>query len=181
MVVGSPAYQAPEALDDAYCDDESVEVMPEKEDVWALGVTLFHLLFQRLPFAGDTLFEIVNAIKLEGFKIPEGTDRGIGEVLTGMLARDPRERWGIQDLLAHPIIAGAADRASNLPAVPSPPMREGDVRELKATVCPDTFSLADVVCPLGRRYSFGGMGTRLSTGITRTKSVPPQEMEWDLS
>jgi serine/threonine-protein kinase 11 len=54
MVVGSPAYQAPEALDDSYCSDD-VELLPEKGDMRALGMTFYQLLSQRLPFRGENL------------------------------------------------------------------------------------------------------------------------------
>jgi serine/threonine protein kinase len=150
--------------------------MPQKEDVWALGVTFFHLLFRRLPFVGDSLFEIVNVIKRDGLAIPEGTNPQIVEVLSGMLTIDPAKRWGISDLLGHPLIAGAADRAKSLPPVPAPRLRDGAVYPLEATVCSESFSLCDVVCPLGRRFSFGGMTTVVGPGLTRTKSAPPEEM-----
>jgi serine/threonine-protein kinase 11 len=74
MVVGTPAYQAPEALDDEYLDRSTTEGEPQKEDVWALGVTLYQMLFLRLPFVGANIFEVVNAVKHERLKIPEGTD-----------------------------------------------------------------------------------------------------------
>jgi serine/threonine protein kinase len=176
MVVGSPAYQAPEALDDAYCDDENVDAMPQKEDVWALGVTFFQLLFGRLPFVGDSLFEIVNAIQSDGLAIPEGTDPQIEEVLSGMLTIDPVKRWGIAELLTHPAIAGASDRAQNLPPVPPPRLKDGDAWEVEATVCSEGFLLSDVVSPLGRRSSFGGTEMKVGPGLTRTKSAPSEQM-----
>jgi serine/threonine protein kinase len=136
MVVGSPAYQAPEALDDTYCDEDLCDSMPDKEDVWALGVTFYQLLFQRLPFEGETLFEIVNFINEVGLKIPEETDPALAEILTGMLTIDPHRRWDIAEVLACPAVAAAADRAMDLPAVPWMPLIDGDAQTFFANVCP---------------------------------------------
>jgi serine/threonine protein kinase len=41
LAVGTPGYQAPEVLDDSYGDESHVVLSPPKEDVWALGVTLY--------------------------------------------------------------------------------------------------------------------------------------------
>jgi serine/threonine-protein kinase 11 len=182
MVVGSPAYQAPEALDDSYCEDDPCESMPDKEDVWALGVTFYQLLFQDLPFAGETLFEIVNVINQVGLKIPEETDRGLAEILTGMLTVDPRERWGIPELLAHPAIATAADRAKDLPPVPSTRMIDGDPQKFLANVCPRDTSFSDLVHLSVRRSSFGGTDAQpppRPLALPRTKSAPGREFLFD--
>jgi serine/threonine-protein kinase 11 len=122
MVVGSPAYQAPEALDDSYGSSDGEDLLdePEKEDVWALGVTLYQLLFHRLPFAGSTLFEIVNDIRNHPIEVPEGTDPKIAELVEGMLTVDPMKRLSVEDLLRHPLIRGADDRARGLPNVREP-------------------------------------------------------------
>jgi serine/threonine protein kinase len=160
MVVGSPAYQAPEALNDSYGSDESSDSLdePEKEDVWALGVTLYQLLFHTLPFAGSTLFEIVNEIKNHPLEIPAGTDPGIARLLRGMLTVDPMSRYSVDDLLRHPLIGGAADRATDLPGGRTPHCREGKVVEVAADVCGEGWSFAG--CRLGghRRFSFDREG-----------------------
>jgi serine/threonine protein kinase len=59
LAVGTPGYQAPEVLDDSYGDESHAVLSPPKEDVWALGVTLYQLLFHKLPFTGENLYEIV--------------------------------------------------------------------------------------------------------------------------
>jgi serine/threonine protein kinase len=170
MVVGSPAYCAPEAFD----DDEDCDRLPEKEDIWALGVTLYQLLFGRLPFVGESMYEIVNVIKEEGVQIPEEADQEISEILAGMLTVDPSERWGIDELLEHPVVAGASDRASELPPVPLPRMRQGEVREIRANVCPRDFSFSDALLLTCRRASFGGVDGHRGPGLLRTKSAPPE-------
>lgn len=53
-VVGSPAYVAPEVLAGTYS---------EKVDVWAAGVLLHALLIGVLPFRGESVEAIFEAIK----------------------------------------------------------------------------------------------------------------------
>jgi serine/threonine-protein kinase 11 len=140
MVVGSPAYQAPEALDEAYCTGlEDCENAPQQEDVWALGVTFYELLFQRLPFVGTNLYEIVSSIQNEPLMIPEGTAPMVSDLLNGMLTIDPAKRVKIDDLIRHPLIVNAPDRVAELPPVPPLSFYGGPPIELQAVICPIDF------------------------------------------
>jgi serine/threonine protein kinase len=90
MVVGSPAFQAPEALNDSYGDCDCPECCecsdgPQKEDVWALGVTLYQLLFNTLPYCGNNLYEIVSDIMTRPLAIPDGVNSEIVKLFSGML------------------------------------------------------------------------------------------------
>jgi serine/threonine protein kinase len=185
MVVGSPAYQAPEALDDSYASDEEPEPLdePQKEDVWALGVTLYQLLFKELPFLGSTLFEIVNSIRETPLKIPDGTDPAIATLLRGMLTVDPMSRLGIDDLMCNTLIQDAADRATDLPDVPKASAREGPVLPFHAEVCPDGYSFADVGLAARRRSSYtAGHRARLAAeedpGTRRSSYGEEQTARW---
>jgi serine/threonine-protein kinase 11 len=154
MVVGTPAYQAPEALDDSYASDEEAPEVPQKEDIWALGVTLYQLLFQRLPFLGSSLFEIVNTIREQPLMIPSGTDEVVEKLLRGMLMVDPTDRLGIDELLGHPLVRGAADRAAGLPLVPPPRAHEGMIVELVGEVIGEGVSISDLTMAVPRRSSY---------------------------
>jgi serine/threonine-protein kinase 11 len=144
MVVGSPAYQAPEALDDYSDGEEEVECQPQKEDIWGLGVTLYQLLYMRLPFPGENLYEIVNYIKENGLQVPEGTDPLMAELLAGMLKTLPAERYGTDAVLNNPLIKNAPDLAPDLPDVEPPILLDGPIVECPATVCPPGYSFANV-------------------------------------
>lgn len=148
MVVGTPAFQAPEALDD---DSDPGEADPEKEDVWALGVTLYQLLFLNLPFHGENLYEIVCDIRSRPVEIPQGTDGEVVRLLEGMLQVDPARRMRMEDVLASSIIASAEDLASEIPPLGARAPLDGDaykrchvVAEM-AKVCDSTFSFATLV------------------------------------
>lgn len=184
MVVGSPAYQAPEALDDYSSSDsedntpneseenchqnegESIHLFPvdestsssissapdsipkiprnhvvfnetesngdlikrasissqssadelaQKEDVWALGVTMYQTLFLKLPFEGDNLFEIVGNIKRKNLEFPSNTSDGVKELITGMLQIDPLKRISNTEVQQTDIIKNAPDTTPFIP------------------------------------------------------------------
>lgn len=137
MVVGTPAYQAPEALDDSEEDLEPLEDGPQREDVWAIGVTLYELLFLKLPFTGENLYEIVCAIKEQPLEIPEGTDPRLEDLLRRLLCIDPRKRMTAEELRQHELIANAPDLAEGIPDPERPtPIRGKEVMPVVAKICP---------------------------------------------
>lgn len=96
MVVGSPAFQAPELLGDENTDD------PTKEDIWSLGVSLYVTAFGRLPFVGDTVYEIIRGILDSKLTIPEDADAELAAVITAMLDVDPHTRISVADAMEMP-------------------------------------------------------------------------------
>jgi serine/threonine-protein kinase 11 len=96
---GSPAYQAPEIVDDD--DDENNEFDFSKTDVWSLGVSLFESVFGFLPFEGDDIFQIVSAAHRNPVSIPfEGSDE-LKDILQKMLSVNPEKRISLLELLDH--------------------------------------------------------------------------------
>ena len=141
MVVGSPAYQAPECLDYSDSEDEnendddddssssgSNEDRPIKEDVWMLGVTFYQLLFSKLPFVGDSLFEIVRLIRTTPLEIPETCDKQVAEILRKMLKVDSKSRISMKDLALEPILSNASDLVMN--PVPKPDLKKPNLEHI---------------------------------------------------
>ncbi len=95
MIVGTPAYMAPEQLENLAVDGRT--------DVYALGTMLFELLASRLPFTGDTPLSIAaqrmtaNAPDLRAVasSVPENVAMLVGE----MLARRREDRPDAQAVL----------------------------------------------------------------------------------
>jgi serine/threonine-protein kinase 11 len=138
MVVGSPGYQAPEVLSEV----DDADLNPALEDVWSLGVTFYQALFGRLPFVGETVFEIVQDIRSRPLVIPDGTDPEVVKLLRGMLCPDPKKRMSVDDVAASNFFA-------DVEITPIGPVASQDVviggRKIKKTtavICDAAYSFA---------------------------------------
>ncbi|KAI5923736.1 hypothetical protein F4810DRAFT_191061 [Camillea tinctor] len=65
--VGTPAFFAPELC---YTMDEEQPKISEQIDVWSLGVTLYCLIFARIPFMAEDEFQMFKKIATEEVYIP---------------------------------------------------------------------------------------------------------------
>ncbi|CAA7395791.1 unnamed protein product [Spirodela intermedia] len=96
-MAGSPAYVAPEVL----CGHYS-----EKVDIWGAGVLLHLLLVGTLPFQGDSLEAVFQAIKTADLNFRAGLWESVSELardLAGqMLRRDVTSRITADEVLRHP-------------------------------------------------------------------------------
>ncbi|XP_051132844.1 serine/threonine-protein kinase PEPKR2-like [Andrographis paniculata] len=99
-VVGSPAYVAPEVLVGNYS---------EKVDIWSAGVLLHALLVGVLPFRGNSLETMFEAIKEEKLDFSSGiwesVSRPACDLLSKMLTRDVSTRFTANEVLKHPWIS----------------------------------------------------------------------------
>ncbi|KAH6767032.1 phosphoenolpyruvate carboxylase-related kinase 2 [Perilla frutescens var. hirtella] len=99
-VVGSPAYVAPEVLVGNYS---------EKVDIWSAGVLLHALLVGVLPFQGDSLDTMFEAIKKEKLDFVGGAWEFVSQpardLLSKMLTRNISTRLTADQILRHPWIS----------------------------------------------------------------------------
>jgi serine/threonine protein kinase len=106
---GSPAFFAPEL-----CQTSSEEKRPnitKAIDVWALGITLYCLLFGRTPFPETGVeFQLFNMICNEPIEIPppefeeEDVDEEVRDLLKRLLIKDPEARITLEEVKVHPFI-----------------------------------------------------------------------------
>ncbi|MBI2569921.1 MAG: tetratricopeptide repeat protein [Candidatus Schekmanbacteria bacterium] len=103
--VGTVSYMAPEQI--------RGEIVDARADLYALGCILYELLTGRCPFVSASPFEILNAHQFQAPKslrhhnaeIPPELD----ELVLRLLAKQPRERLGHADVVAHALVKlGAA-------------------------------------------------------------------------
>jgi serine/threonine protein kinase len=94
-VVGSPSYIAPEVLAGTYS---------EKVDVWGAGVLLHALLIGILPFRGESVKAIFEAITLVQLDFHSENWQSISvlakDLLSRMLSRDVEKRLSPQEVLS---------------------------------------------------------------------------------
>ncbi|KAK4751807.1 hypothetical protein SAY87_020605 [Trapa incisa] len=104
-LAGSPAYVAPEVLSGKYS---------EKVDIWSAGVVLHALLLGSLPFQGDSLKDVFDAIKNAELDFNSGLWKSVSlparDLIGRMLTRDVDVRIGADEVLKHPWILFYTER-----------------------------------------------------------------------
>ena len=142
MAVGSPAYQAPESFQDNI-DFRNLD--PSKEDIWSLGVTLYQAFFGKLPYEGESVFEIVAKIKTTPLYIPKGTDPVKVSLLKQMLCVNHIKRFNVYQTLQHQFFANKSEEfdASLIEQMERPVFDpSSSVISVHATVCDESFSFS---------------------------------------
>jgi len=92
---GSPAFQAPELA-------EGVERFSGyKIDIWSSGVTLYSITTGKYPFEGENIYRLFEKISKGEFVMPEDLDPALQNLLLGMLAKDPSERFSLNQVKSH--------------------------------------------------------------------------------
>ncbi|HUI40648.1 MAG TPA: serine/threonine-protein kinase [Terriglobia bacterium] len=86
-LAGTLCYMAPEVLRGKPADVRS--------DLWSLGALLYETLCGRLPFQGETPFELSLAIMVEEPPaLPPGLPVSVRAIVTKCLEKDPQQRYG---------------------------------------------------------------------------------------
>lgn len=89
LAVGTPEYMAPEQL--------RGEAVDQRADVYALGAVLYEMLTGKVPFSGETPYEIashaLNDTPIPPSALVPGIPAALERVVLAALARDPDERY----------------------------------------------------------------------------------------
>ena len=101
VVLGSPAFLAPEQLAGAPADTRS--------DIYALGVTLFQLLSGSLPFAASTLGELLAQVARKSAPalgpLHPGITPALADLVASMLQKSAQDRPAMADVVASELAA----------------------------------------------------------------------------
>jgi len=92
---GSPMFQPPEIAN-------GVDVFSGyKLDIWACGVTLFNIITGQYPYEGDTIYRLFDNIGKKECVIPTTLDPALQKLLAGVLCRDFKKRFSIEEIRKH--------------------------------------------------------------------------------
>ncbi|KAG0129791.1 kinase-like domain-containing protein [Tuber indicum] len=94
---GSPAFLPPEL-----CVSGHGDVSGAATDIWAMGVTLYCLLFGKLPFSHSGVVQLYEAIKNDEPFIPDSLNPDAADLLRRLLEKDPDKRIKMPELRGHP-------------------------------------------------------------------------------
>jgi hypothetical protein len=122
--LGSPNYMSPEQI-------TTPQLVDSRTDIWSLGVVLYKLLTDTLPFNGDSLVEalshILNAAPKPLPEVLPSLDAGLDAIVRRCLERSPEARYQTMSQLADALNAYLTERhglvpvpVDDIPAAQSP-------------------------------------------------------------
>ncbi|KAF2273190.1 Pkinase-domain-containing protein [Westerdykella ornata] len=94
---GSPAFMPPEL-----CVAKHGHVSGRAADIWSMGVTLYCLLFGRIPFEKTNMLELYHAIREDDLEIPSTCGDDLKDLLLRLLEKIPEKRITMDQLREHP-------------------------------------------------------------------------------
>lgn len=96
---GTPVFTAPEC-----CLGKSYH--GKTADTWAVGVTLYCMIFGQYPFLGDTLQDTYDKIVNNTVFIPDDMNPLLKNLFEGLLCKDPMQRMTLEAVALHPWVIG---------------------------------------------------------------------------
>jgi tRNA A-37 threonylcarbamoyl transferase component Bud32 len=118
-VLGTPEYMAPEVIVDGHADPRS--------DIYSLGIMLFEAATGRLPFYGDSPYQLMRQhVDVEAPRagtIAADLPPAIDAAIARALAKDPLDRFATVEDLARAIAEDAAAMIPVAPAAAAPARR----------------------------------------------------------
>jgi len=90
---GSPAFMPPEL-----CVPKHGQVSGKAADIWSMGVTLYCLMFGRIPFEKHGMIELYQAIRSDSPEFDMACNEDFSDLILRLLEKDPEKRITMADL-----------------------------------------------------------------------------------
>lgn len=94
---GSPHYAAPELLD-------GKRYMGDKADIWSMGVILYAMLAECLPFDDPDLTLMMETVKKGEYDMPEFLSLEAKDLIRRILQINPDRRISMKEMWRHPLV-----------------------------------------------------------------------------
>jgi [calcium/calmodulin-dependent protein kinase] kinase len=97
---GTAAFMCPEMCNES----DDIHYSMRKADIWALGITLYQLVYGDLPFTAESLFDIYDVINNTELVIPNKpkVDNNLVTLIKRLLDKDSEKRITMEELLQDP-------------------------------------------------------------------------------
>ncbi|KAL7198167.1 hypothetical protein ACSBR2_020648 [Camellia fascicularis] len=96
---GTPVFTAPECC-------LGLTYGGKAADTWAMGVSLYCMVFGKYPFLGDTLQDTYDKIVNNPLSLPDRVNPLLKNLLEGLLCKDPRHRMTLGAVSEHAWVVG---------------------------------------------------------------------------
>jgi calcium/calmodulin-dependent protein kinase kinase 2 len=84
---GSPAFLPPEL-----CVTRHGDISGKAADIWSMGVSLFCLIYGRIPFEKSGVLELYESIKNDDLEIEPNSEPELCDLIRRLLEKDPLKR-----------------------------------------------------------------------------------------
>eukprot|EP00854_Cymbomonas_tetramitiformis_P016276 gene16276-19315_t len=132
--VGTVNYMSPEAILNGQMGADGTKVkVGRPSDIWSLGCILYQMVYGCTPFHNvQGLVQKLHAITDAKFEIEyaDVSNKSLISTIKACLARDPRDRITIPQLLEHPFLRPSAKAGRSGGASPAPGISESQLRRL---------------------------------------------------
>jgi serine/threonine protein kinase len=83
-------------------------------DIWALGVTLYYMVFAKVPFVGQNIPQIYERIEHNEVPFEAAPSLGLDDLLRKLLEKNPSKRIRLDDVMVRSFIALTRLRLGNV-------------------------------------------------------------------